>query len=159
MSRDFDADVVVLGAGMAGCSAARELAASGLDVIVLEAGDRVGGRVWTMRDFAQCPVEAGAEFIHGVGSATWPDVRAAGLRTRAVPYRFSWLHVAGRTRWMPLQLLSPDAWRSLPILWSIRRDDGADVSAASFMARKQYRGRAKELASLTLAAHLPGGAE
>ena len=159
MSRDFDADVVVLGAGMAGCSAARELAGAGLDVTVLEAGHRIGGRVWTIRDFATCPVEAGAEFIHGVGAATWADARAARLRTRAIPYRSSWLHMVGRTRWMPLHLLSPDAWRSLAILWSIRRGDGVDVSAASFIAQKGYRGRAKELATLTLAAHLPGAVE
>ena len=38
-------DVVVLGAGLAGLSAARDLAAGGADVLVLEARSRVGGRV------------------------------------------------------------------------------------------------------------------
>lgn len=159
MSGGFDADVVVVGAGMAGCSAARVLAGAGLGVTVLEAGDRIGGRVWTVRDFAAAPVEAGAEFIHGVGAATWADVRAAGLRTRAVPYRYSWMHLAGRTRWMVPHMLHPDAWRSFPVLWAVRRQDGADVSAATFIARRGYRGRAKEIATLTLAAHLPGAVE
>src|SRR5690606_40351772 len=41
----LQADVVVIGAGFAGLSAARQLVADGLDVVVLEAQDRVGGRV------------------------------------------------------------------------------------------------------------------
>jgi putrescine oxidase len=41
-----DTDVVVIGAGIAGLSAARALRSAGLEVVVLEARDRVGGRVW-----------------------------------------------------------------------------------------------------------------
>ena len=41
-------DVVVVGAGMAGLTTARELAKAGLDVLVLEAHDRVGGRIQTV---------------------------------------------------------------------------------------------------------------
>ncbi len=46
MSR-ADADVIVVGAGLCGLTAARELSGSGLEVIVLEARDRIGGRTWT----------------------------------------------------------------------------------------------------------------
>ena len=42
--------VLVAGAGLAGLVAARDLAAMGAAVTVVEARDRVGGRVWTMRD-------------------------------------------------------------------------------------------------------------
>ena len=42
-----DADVIVVGAGLAGLIAARELSGSGLEVVVLEARDRIGGRTWT----------------------------------------------------------------------------------------------------------------
>src|SRR5260370_26816571 len=41
------ADVVVIGAGFAGLVAARELGRAGLDVLMLEARGRVGGRTWT----------------------------------------------------------------------------------------------------------------
>jgi len=50
MSADRDADAIVVGAGLAGLTAARELAQAGLDVIVLEARDRIGGRTWTKAD-------------------------------------------------------------------------------------------------------------
>jgi monoamine oxidase len=154
----LEADIAVLGAGMAGVTAGRALEHEGLGVVVLEAGQRVGGRVCTVRDFAPYPVEAGAEFIHGADAATWADVRAAGLRTIVVPQRRSWLHLAGTTRWLPLHLASPDAWHSVAILRAVRRLD-EDLSAAEFVAGKGYRRRAEELAGLTLAAHLPGGLE
>ncbi len=61
-----DADVIVVGAGAAGLAAASELAESGLSVLVLEARDRIGGRIFTHQDpRLQFPIELGAEFIHG----------------------------------------------------------------------------------------------
>jgi monoamine oxidase len=153
------AEVVVVGAGMAGVTAARALAAGGARVIVLEATNLVGGRVQTVRDFADVPIETGAEFIHGVGAATWGDARAAGLRVQSVPYSRSWFTGGGGARWLPLHLLHPGVWRSFDILWSLHRLRGDDMSAASFIAEKGYQGRARELAQLTLTAHLPGSIE
>jgi len=59
------ASVVVAGAGLAGLCAARDLIALGANVTVLEARDRVGGRVWTVRDgFAEGQhAEAGGDMI------------------------------------------------------------------------------------------------
>jgi len=58
--------VVVVGAGVAGLAAARRLAERGVSVLVLEARDRIGGRILTVRDERlPVPVELGAEFIHG----------------------------------------------------------------------------------------------
>lgn len=56
------ARVVVVGAGFAGLAAADALRAAGIEVTVLEARDRVGGRVWSV-PFAGSVVERGAEFI------------------------------------------------------------------------------------------------
>jgi monoamine oxidase len=59
-------DVIVIGAGAAGVSAALELQKAGLRVTILEARDRIGGRIFTLRDpLFQFPIELGAEFIHG----------------------------------------------------------------------------------------------
>lgn len=56
--------VLVVGAGMAGLGAARRLADAGWPVRVIEARDRVGGRVYTNRDWG-APLDMGASWIHG----------------------------------------------------------------------------------------------
>ena len=58
--------VIVIGAGFAGLAAALELADRGIDVVVLEARDRVGGRVWSERlhgPGGDAVIERGAEFV------------------------------------------------------------------------------------------------
>lgn len=56
--------VAVVGAGMAGATAAHRLAGAGRDVTVFEARDRIGGRIWTDRSFGVA-VDLGATWIHG----------------------------------------------------------------------------------------------
>jgi monoamine oxidase len=72
---------MVIGAGVAGLTAARELSAAGMRVLVLEARDRLGGRVLTHHT-PDGPVELGAEFVHGASNATMGVVQEAGLRLR-----------------------------------------------------------------------------
>ena len=75
-----DYDVVVIGAGAAGLAAAHALSAQGRSVAVLEARDRTGGRIHTIRpEGAILPVELGAEFIHGTPAVTLALARAAQL--------------------------------------------------------------------------------
>lgn len=67
-----DADVIVIGAGAAGLSAAIRLGAAGLSTLVVEARARIGGRMFTHHDpVCHAPVELGAEFIHGRPPETW----------------------------------------------------------------------------------------
>lgn len=56
-------DVIVIGAGFAGLVAARELAAKGLKVLIIEARDRIGGRTWTARAFGE-DFEMGGTWVH-----------------------------------------------------------------------------------------------
>ena len=80
MTNASEADVLILGAGAAGLAAAHDLARVGRRVLVLEARDRVGGRIHTVHDRAwPVPVELGAEFVHGRPEATWDILRAANL--------------------------------------------------------------------------------
>jgi monoamine oxidase len=57
-------DTLIIGGGIAGLSAARQLTEAGLRVTLLEARDRLGGRIYTQHA-AGFPVELGAEFVHG----------------------------------------------------------------------------------------------
>lgn len=68
--------VIVIGAGAAGLAAAATLQAGGAEVTVLEARNRLGGRVWTDTDWLGYPLENGAEFIHGDRAITWTWVNA-----------------------------------------------------------------------------------
>jgi monoamine oxidase len=81
-------EVIVIGAGAAGLSAAECLATEGVSVTVLEARNRVGGRIFTWeRSVSGFPVELGAEFIHGRKNDVWDLVHSGGLRTHKVPDR------------------------------------------------------------------------
>jgi monoamine oxidase len=72
--------VVVIGAGVAGLAAAQTLSGAGVKVCVLEARDRIGGRVYTVRDpRVPIPIELGAEFIHGHPNEIFSIVTSAGL--------------------------------------------------------------------------------
>jgi monoamine oxidase len=73
-------DVLVIGAGAAGLAAARALSGQGVSLAVLEARDRIGGRIYTTRRAGGVlPVELGAEFVHGRPPETFAIARAAGL--------------------------------------------------------------------------------
>ena len=70
-------DVLVIGAGTAGLAAARALHSQGLKVAVLEAQNRIGGRILTVHDpLAGYPIELGAEFVHGRSPALWDTLRS-----------------------------------------------------------------------------------
>jgi len=60
-----DKTVVIIGAGMAGLAAAANLKKRGLSVVVLEARNRIGGRMRTDRSFG-CAVDLGASWVHGI---------------------------------------------------------------------------------------------
>ncbi len=64
-NRPRTAEVIVIGAGMAGLTAARRLRGLDYDVIVVEGRDRMGGRTWTDSQLG-VPLDMGASWIHGV---------------------------------------------------------------------------------------------
>jgi monoamine oxidase len=69
-----EVDVAVIGAGAAGIAAAHELAAAGLDVLLLEARDRIGGRAWTLRDGQPCPLDLGCGWLHSADVNPWVEI-------------------------------------------------------------------------------------
>ena len=75
-----DYDVVIIGAGAAGLAAASALVRVGRTVALIEARDRIGGRVYTIRPpGATLPIELGADFVHGRPSETFELAAEAGL--------------------------------------------------------------------------------
>lgn len=69
------ADVIVIGAGIAGLAAARRLHDEGYSVIVLEARDRIGGRIWTNTELG-IPLDMGASWIEGIEGNPLMDIVA-----------------------------------------------------------------------------------
>lgn len=70
-------DVVVIGAGFAGLVASRELGNAGLNVVTLEARDRVGGRTWTDHRLGH-DLEIGGNWVHWVQPHAWAEMTRYG---------------------------------------------------------------------------------
>jgi monoamine oxidase len=108
-----DADVVVVGAGVAGLEAARRLVKARLSVLVLEARPRIGGRVDTLRlPGWPAPVEAGAEFVHGRPPNLMRALADAGARLGGHPQRHERARRGGvgaaEKAWMQVQSVIDD---------------------------------------------------
>ena len=122
--------VIVIGAGLAGATAAAELAARGADVVVFEASDRIGGRIRTDRTWG-VPIELGASWIHGLrGNSVVPLASQAGLQLAPTDYedavardtRTGRPSPAAERRWARLDALLEELGRSTAPL-------GQDVAA------------------------------
>jgi monoamine oxidase len=71
-AKTVEADVCVIGAGFSGIAAARKLQDAGLEVVVLEARDRVGGRVWNREMADGTVVSVGGTWLGKTGSSSCP---------------------------------------------------------------------------------------
>ncbi|WP_062464705.1 flavin monoamine oxidase family protein [Demequina soli] len=132
-------DTIVIGAGVSGLTAARLLAREGRTVVVLEARDRVGGRVWTRRAGGTV-TDLGASWIHGVTDE--PVATAAGaLGMRTAEFTVGSYQVDGR----PIAYFSPEGVRMTDdavraFVADVRTVDAALADAiASSGADESYR--------------------
>jgi monoamine oxidase len=122
------ADVIVIGAGAAGLVAASELAETGLSVVVVEARDRIGGRIFTLKDLGQqFPVELGAEFIHGRAPEIWDPLQHSKIPVSEV--------TGDNWCWQNGQLSSCDFFSEVDAILQRMNDRGPDESFATFLQR------------------------
>src|SRR3982751_4914457 len=140
---DEIADVLVLGAGAAGLAAAQALSQAGLRVIIIEARDRVGGRIFTQHvPGYPLPIELGAEFIHGRPPESFALAEQAGLVVYAINGD-RWL--AQGNRLVPSAAL----WEQADQIFAQMAAVGdSDCSFQSFLARFQHDPAWRDAAAL-----------
>jgi monoamine oxidase len=128
--------VAVVGAGLAGLSAADALLRAGHEAVVLEARDRVGGRVWSRRLGNGAVVEMGAEFILPGNTVVEDTVRRLGLALweKGMAY--------GRREPRGGEPVTVDELRAAATLIARVMDPG--VSAAALLDRLELRGAVRE---------------
>ena len=121
-------DVAIVGAGAAGLSAMRVLEENELRTCVLEARDRIGGRIHTVRDARLGhPIELGAEFVHGSA----PEIVELLQEARLLAYAIEgerWRRRGGRLTKLD------DFWKRLHTVFRHLEADGRDRSFADFLA-------------------------
>jgi monoamine oxidase len=121
-----DSEIIVVGAGAAGLSAALALARAGKQVTILEARDRLGGRMHTRNDGV--PIELGAEFIHGFAPEIFEPLQQNGIPIEEVSGR-PWCQRDG-------QICSCDFFEEVDHILSAISDQGPDEPFSTWLERK-----------------------
>lgn len=133
-------DVLIIGAGAAGLAAARDLSAARKRVCLVEARERLGGRMHTLHVAGlPLPIELGAEFIHGDAEPTFAIVDAAAL----LVHRLSddhWWSREGKLRRVD------DFWQRVARIRARIGRLRRDVSFADFLRTQRLAPRERELA-------------
>ncbi|WP_420845325.1 flavin monoamine oxidase family protein [Mycobacterium lentiflavum] len=126
--------VLIVGAGMAGLAAARRLADAGWPVRLIEARDRIGGRVYTNRDWG-VPIEMGASWIHGTASDPMMEL-ANKAHAEVIPTDYyGWAKLAVDRR-LPAADYDADSWRQF-VERACDRVTGGSLGAAVDAAAKR----------------------
>lgn len=84
---DLDYDVIVIGGGFAGVTAARDSMKNGYRTLLLEARNRLGGRTFSS-EFAGHKIELGGTWIHWTQPFVWAETQRYGLKLKETPEPF-----------------------------------------------------------------------
>jgi monoamine oxidase len=119
-------DVVIIGAGAAGLAAARTLHDRGVDFLIVEARDHVGGRAYTLFGHDGAPIELGAEFIHGAARSTralMAEIGEEALPTESAAFTLVHGHLQP----------APDRWEPAERILQRVNLHGRDESVAAYV--------------------------
>jgi len=136
----LETDVAIVGAGVAGLSAAQILTHHGLRSCVLEAADGIGGRVRTVRRAGwQLPIELGAEFVHGRPAPTLALGHGAVNLVAVAEHR-----VLGGARRHVLH----DTWQRFADALEAARSAPSSESIAAYLERARLSAEQQELVKM-----------
>ena len=127
-------EILIIGAGVAGLTAARALTAAGVRVLVLEARDRLGGRIMTHHT-PDGPVELGAEFVHGTVEETLSVAREAALPLRETDRGAPRVTGAGRETADETGEEAADFFSAMDVVLAHASPDGPDESFLHLVER------------------------
>lgn len=134
-------NVLVVGAGVAGLAATQRLLDKGVNVSLLEATDRPGGRVQPLTDFAAWPVEMGAEEVHGERSAWYDLLRNNGATLRPADDNTDYVVLDGRLRALPNVANDPDLQLAQTLADALGNYNGPDQSVGAWLRQRGLTAR------------------
>ena len=152
-------DCIIIGAGIAGLAAGDYLRKKGWGVTILEARERVGGRVWSRADWkGKNPMDVGASWIHGISKNPMAErAQKEGIRTVPFDYEKKAVYHRGSSRISPEEetRIERNFRKTLKLANATAEELSMDVSL-----RKTFTGAGKklgwspeELAQLDFKAH------
>ena len=152
-------DCIIIGAGIAGLAAGDYLRKKGWGVMILEARERVGGRVWSRADWkGKNSMDMGASWIHGVsGNPMAEQAQREGIRTVTFDYENKAVYHAGGSRIAPEEeeRMGKRFRKTLNLAKATAEELSRDVSLRKTFtgAEKKLGWSPEELAQLDFKAH------
>jgi monoamine oxidase len=141
-------DVLIIGAGASGLAAAIELARAGVRVEIIEARNRIGGRIFTQIDpTLNHSVDLGAEFVHGLSPEIWVPLQKHDLKVAEVEGDL-WCSLDGK-------LQRCNFFEQADKILQEMNDEGPDQSFLDFLARR-FPGNHQEDAKRWATAYVSG---
>jgi monoamine oxidase len=143
-STGWKGKVIVIGAGASGMYAAYLLKQNGIDVKVLEASDKYGGRIRTLESFSDFPIELGAEEVHGRRSI-WYNIIKKSDATFVEEETTDYMTLDGKLTSEDDAEGDADVQKAIELLENIEDYEGKDITAEQFIKKEGISDRVKHI--------------
>lgn len=139
----MEPDVLILGAGVAGLSAAEALSDAGVPFLLLEASSHFGGRVRALEEFADFPIELGAEEIHGPDNAVQTLARRCGVKPLRHFTTDDLIRLDGDLHFLDQAENDPDLHRAFEVITGLGNYAGENLSVDEYLNRQHFPRRTR----------------